>query len=89
FTAGAGSLDVKGGSGKDAYVFHASSGSLTMEDFSLAKGDTLTIDKSLQASLHEASDGKGGLLLSFGSNSSQFVDVHGVGALPASNITWA
>ena len=47
FTAGTGTLDVTGGGGKDAYVFHATSGVLKLEDFSLAKGDTLTIDKSL------------------------------------------
>ena len=66
FVAGAGSLDVTGGAGKDAYVFHSTSGLLTLEDFSLAKGDTLTIDKSLQGSLHEASDGIGGTMLTFG-----------------------
>ena len=87
FVAGAGSLDVTGGGGKDAYVFHATSGQLTLEDFSLAKGDTLTIDKSLQGSLHEASDGNGGMMLSFGSNG-QSVDLHGVASLPASGVNW-
>ena len=86
FVAGAGSLDVTGGAGKDAYVFHTTSGLLTLEDFSLAKGDTLTIDKSLQGSLHEASDGTGGTMLTFGANTSQGVDLHGVAALPSSNI---
>ena len=89
FVAGAGSLDVTGGAGKDAYVFHSTSGLLTLEDFSLAKGDTLTIDKSLQGSLHEASDGIGGTMLTFGTNTGHGVDIHGVAAMPSSNILWA
>jgi Ca-dependent carbohydrate-binding module xylan-binding len=89
FVAGAGSLDVTGGAGKDAYVFHTTSGLLTLEDFSLAKGDTLTIDKSLQGSLHEASDGIGGTMLTFGANMGHGVDIHGLAALPSSNIVWA
>ena len=89
FVAGAGSLDVIGGAGKDAYVFHSTSGLLTLEDFSLAKGDTLTVDKTLQGSLHEASDAKGGTMLTFGTNTSHGVDIHGLAALPSSNIVWA
>ena len=77
-----------GGAGKDAYVFHSTSGLLTLEDFSLAKGDTLTIDKSLQGSLHETSDGIGGVILSFGT-AGHGVDIHGLSALPSSNIAWA
>ena len=88
FVAGSGSLDVTGGAGKDAYVFHSTSGLITLEDFSMAKGDTLTIDKSLQSSLHEASDGIGGVMLSFGTTG-HGVDIHGVAAMPSSNITWA
>jgi Cellulase (glycosyl hydrolase family 5) len=89
FTAGSGSLDVTAGAGKDAYVFHTTSGLLTLEDFSLAKGDTLTVDKSLQGSLHEASDAKGGTMLTFGTNTSHGVDIHGLAALPSSNVVWA
>jgi Ca-dependent carbohydrate-binding module xylan-binding/Cellulase (glycosyl hydrolase family 5) len=89
FVAGAGSLDVTGGAGKDAYVFHSTSGLLTLEDFSLAKGDTLTVDKTLQGSLHEASDAKGGTMLTFGTNTSHGVDIHGLAALPSSNVVWA
>jgi len=87
FVAGAGSMDVTGGVGKDAYTFHATSGQLTVEDFSTAKGDTLTIDKSLQGSMQQASDGKGGTLLSFGTGHS--VDLHGVASLPTNNIQWS
>jgi hypothetical protein len=63
-------------------------GLLTLEDFSLAKGDTLIIDKSLQRSLHEASDGIGGVILSFGT-AGHGVDPHGLAALPSSNIARA
>jgi len=87
FVAGAGSMDVTGGTGKDAYVFHATSGQLTVEDFSTAKGDTLTIDKSLQGSMQQAADGKGGTLLSFGTGHS--VDLHGVASLASNNIQWS
>jgi hypothetical protein len=88
FTAGTGSLDVTGGDGKDAYVFHTTSGLLTLEDFSLEKGDTLTIDKALQGSLHEASDETGGAMLTFGTNTSHGVDIHGLASLPSSNVVW-
>jgi hypothetical protein len=66
FTAGTGTLDVTGGSGRDAYVFHANGGLLKIEDFSLGKHDSLTVDRSLQSSLQQASDGHGGVMLSFG-----------------------
>jgi hypothetical protein len=89
FAAGTGSLDVTGGGGQDAYVFHANSGLLTLEDFSLANGDTLIVDKSLQGSLHQASDGTGGTMLTFGANTSHGVDIHGLAALPSSSIAWA
>ena len=87
FVAGTGSLDVTGGAGKDAYVFHSTSGLLTLKDFSLAKVDTLTIDKSLQGSLHETSDGVGGVMRSFGT-AGHGVDIHGVAAMPTGNIAW-
>jgi Ca-dependent carbohydrate-binding module xylan-binding len=79
-TAGSGSLDATAGGGADAYVFHSGGGLLTVEDFSLAKGDTLTIDKSLQGSMVAGSDGHGGTALVFASNSA--VDLKGVSAAP-------
>ena len=88
FVAGTGSLDVTGGGGKDGYVFHANSGLLTLQDFSLAKGDTLTVDKALQGSLQQASDGQGGTMLTFGT-AGHGVDVHGMATLPSANILWA
>jgi hypothetical protein len=87
FTAGTGGLDVTGGGGADAYVFHASSGLLTIEDFSLAKGDTLTVDTALQGALVETSNGKGGTMFSFGS-AGQGVDMRGLTSLPSANILW-
>jgi beta-glucanase (GH16 family) len=89
FVAGTGTLDVTGGSGKDAYVFHANSGLLTIEDFSSAKGDTLTVDKTLLGSMQQTSDGQGGTLLTFGAGATHGIDIHGVATLPASNVLWA
>ena len=80
-TAGTGSLDVTAGGGADAYVFHAGDGLLTIEDFSVAKGDTLTVDKALQGSMTAESDGHGGAALVFGTNSA--IDVKGVTTAPS------
>jgi uncharacterized protein (TIGR01370 family) len=88
FVAGAGSLDVTGGGGRDAYVFHANSGMLSVRDFSLAKGDTLSVDKALQGSLQQTSDGQGGTMLGFGA-AGHGVDIHGIASLSSSNIVWA
>ena len=87
--AGTGTLDVTGGGGKDDYVFHANSGLLKIEDFSIAKGDTLTIDKVLQGSLQETYDGQGGTMLTFGAGAAHGVDIHGIATMPTSNILWA
>jgi hypothetical protein len=89
FVAGTGSLDVTGGGGADAYVFHANSGLLTLEDFSPVKGDTLTVDKALQSALLQASDGHGGTMLTFGTGAGHGVDVHGMTAVPGTSILWA
>jgi T5SS/PEP-CTERM-associated repeat protein len=87
FVTGTGTLNVAGGGDADAYVYHAHSGALTIADFSLAKGDTLTVDAALQASLSQTSDGQGGTLLTFSPGHS--VDLHGVAALPGTGILWA
>jgi Ca-dependent carbohydrate-binding module xylan-binding len=89
FVAGTGALDVTGGGGKDAYVFHANGGVLRIEDFSIAKGDTLTVDKALQGAMQQASDGQGGTMLTFGSGATHGVDIHGMAAMPATNVLWA
>ena len=89
FVAGTGTLDVTGGGGKDAYVFHANSGLLKIEDFSIAKGDTLSIDKAMQGSLTQASDGQGGTMLSFGAGATHGVDIHGIAVMPTTSVLWA
>ena len=58
FVAGAGTLDVAGGGGKDTYVFHANSGLLKLEVFSIAEGDMLTVDKALQGAMQQTSSGQ-------------------------------
>jgi hypothetical protein len=85
FTAGTGTLDVTGGSGPNAYVFHATGGLLKIEDFSLAKGDTLTMDKALQAKMTQTSDGHGGLMIGFGT-AGHGIDLVNVTSLQSSQV---
>ena len=89
FVAGTGTLDVTGGGGKDAYVFHANGGLLKLEDFSIAKGDTLTVDKTLQGAMHQASDGQGGTMITFGAGATHGVDIHGLATMPTTSVHWA
>ena len=89
FIAGTGTLDVTGGGGKDAYVFHANSGLLKLEDFSIAKGDTLTVDKALQGAMQQTSDGQGGTMLTFGAGATHGVDIHGMATMPTTSVLWA
>lgn len=84
FTAGSAPMDVTGGSGADTYVFHAGSGFLAVNDFSAAKGDTLSIDTGLKSAMTQSSDGAGGTLISFAGNAA--IDLHGVTSVPASTI---
>ena len=86
FTAGTGSLTVTGGSGADAYVYQAGDGALTIDDFSAAKGDTLTVAQSLQSSMVESADANGGTLLTFGGAGS--IDIANVASLASSAIQW-
>jgi hypothetical protein len=89
FVAGTDTLDVTGGGGKDAYVFHANGGLLKLEDFSIAKGDTLTVDKALQGAMQQASDGQGGTMITFGAGATHGVDIHGMATMPTTNVLWA
>lgn len=86
FTAGKGALTVTAGSGADAYLYHAGNGLLAIAGFSVTKGDTLTIDKSLQASMTEKSDGHGGSMLTFAQGGG--VDIKAIAAFPAADIHW-
>ena len=85
FTGGTGALVITSGVGADAYIYHAGDGKMTLESFSFAKGDSLTVDKSLQGSMKETSDGHGGLLVGFGA-SSPGLDLVGVTSITASQI---
>ena len=80
---------MTGGGGKVAYVFHADGGLLRIEDFSIAKGDTLSVDKALQGAMLQTSDGQGGTMLTFGADATHGVDIRGMAALPTTNILWA
>ncbi len=66
FTAGTGTLNVKGGAGADTYTYHTGNGLLVVQDFSLAKGDVLNVDKAMSGTMTKASDGANGLMISFG-----------------------
>jgi endoglucanase len=87
FLLGKGAMDVTGGIGADAYVLHNSTGALTIEDFSTAKGDTLTIDASLKSAMKMGSDGHGGTLITF-TGATETVDLKGVATLPSTAIHW-
>ena len=68
FTAGAGTLDVTGGSGfLRPVTFHAGGGLLKVEDFATGR-DRIVIDKSLESSFRQASDGHGGTMLTAGAS---------------------
>jgi hypothetical protein len=85
FTGGAAALTITGGTGADSYVYHAGDALMTLKDFSFSKGDSLTVDKGLQALMTEKSDGHGGLLVGFGT-SSPGLDLTTVTSLSASQI---
>jgi outer membrane biosynthesis protein TonB len=89
FTAGSGALTVKGGPGADAYFYASGNALLTVNDFSLASGDSLTISRSLQGSLTETSDHNGGVLLSFNQTAGQGIHLLSVATLASTNIHWA
>jgi hypothetical protein len=86
FTAGSGFMDVTGGSGADSYIYHAGSGALVINDFSVAKGDSLMIDSGLKTAMTQTSDGSGGTLLAFGGSAA--IDLRGVATVPATAIHW-
>jgi trimeric autotransporter adhesin len=88
FTGAAAAIDITGGAGADAYLYHKGNGLMTIEDFSPAKGDTITIDKSLQATMKQSSDGHGGTLLSFGA-AGQGIDLRNVTDLLSAQLHFA
>ncbi len=86
FTAGTGTLDVTGGSSGSTYFFHDNSGKMIIEDFGFYKGDSLGIDRDLQAGFNSTDDGQGGSLLTFANGGS--IDVKGQAGITASQIGW-
>jgi hypothetical protein len=88
FSLGKAAIDVTGGRGADAYVLHNATGALTIEDFSTAKGDTLTIDATLKAAFKTTSDSHGGTLISF-TGATETVDLKGVASIASTAIHWA
>ncbi len=86
-TAGSGILDVTGGAGADTYAVHAGVGIMMVENFSLAKGDTLQVDKALQASLAEQQQASG-VMLSFNGDATHGVLLKGLTTLAPTSISW-
>ncbi len=78
---------MTGGSGASNFVLHAASGRLTIQDFLISKGDTLTVDRALQTSFKQASDGHGGTLLTFGAGHGS-IDLVGHSAIATSNVSF-
>ena len=88
FTAGSGSLTVTGApDAADVYAFSRNSGHLTIEDFSLAKGDSLTVASGLRRGFTDTTDGNGGTLLTFpAAGHGHTIDLVGVSSLPKSAV---
>lgn len=87
FTAGRAPLTVSSGAGADSYTYHAGNARLTITDFAVAQGDTLTMDKALQGTMKIASDGQGGIRISFGTLGAG-IDLKGVVAAPTTAFRW-
>ncbi len=85
FTAGTGVLNVTDAGSKDVFLFHAGDGLLSLSDFSTARGDSLQIDSSLLSSMHETAE-SGGLMITFGTNTTDGIMLDGLSALAASAI---
>ena len=87
FISGKGALTITGGAGANNYVYHKGSALMTVQDFSLAKGDILMIDKTLQGLMSQISDNRGGTMLNFGSAAAG-IDVKGMATLSPTSIHW-
>jgi len=87
FISGKGALTITGGAGANNYVYHMGSALMTIQDFSVAKGDILMIDKTLQGSMSQMSDNQGGTMLNFGSAAAG-IDVKGMATLSSTSIHW-
>jgi hypothetical protein len=83
--AGSGTMDAWGGTGADAFIYHAGDGVMTIEN--LGTNDYLFLDKSLQPWLVETSVA-GGVALTFANDPAEEVLLKGFSTFPASHITW-
>ena len=82
FTSAAlGNLNVTGGVGADAYRVGVNSHGVTIHDFSLAKGDTLTVDSFFKGKAIEKSDGAGGTMIEYQNGPDHFLKVDLLGAI--------
>lgn len=88
FTGGQGKLTITGGVSGDSYIYHKGDSLMTIENFSLSKGDTLTVDAALQGAMQQKADGHGGVLVSFGTGNAG-VDLVGVTSIASSQIHFA
>jgi len=87
FISGKGALTITGGPGANNYVYHRASALMTVQDFSVDKGDILTIDKTLQGFMSQISDNRGGTMLNFGPAAAG-IDVKGMATLSSTSIHW-
>ena len=87
FTSAApGTLTVTGGVGADAYRLGEFSQGITVNDFSLAKGDTLTVDNYFKGhSIKSTTDGAGGTFLDLADGPHHYVQVDLKGVIVGTN----
>ena len=86
-SASLGALNVTGGVGADAYRLGVESFGLTVNDFSVAKGDTLTVDSFFKGSdIVNKSDGAGGTLMEFRNGPHHTITVDLRGAIVSDSI---
>jgi hypothetical protein len=86
-SAAPGTLIVTGGVGADAYRLGEFSQGLTVNDFSLAKGDTLTVDNYFKGhGIKSITDGAGGTFLDLADGPHHYVQVDLKGVIVGTNI---
>jgi Ca-dependent carbohydrate-binding module xylan-binding/Glycosyl hydrolase family 26 len=83
--AGSGTLNVTDASSADVFTFHAGDGLLNITGFSATQNDILEIDKSLLPSMHETAT-SGGLMISFGTDTTHGIMLWGVSGVSQSSI---
>ena len=82
-----GTLDVTGGTGADTYRLGYLSDGMTIEDFSIAKGDQLVVDNNFKGlSIKSTTDGAGGTFLDFQDGPHHYVQVDLKGVIANTSI---